>query len=451
VIHRERSRFPRLGAMLALAILLVASPAYPSGFQLMSQGARAAGMGLAFSAVADDPTAVFYNPAGLSWQDTTEVSIGGSLVSRLTGEFQGSNPYPGPVTEHEQKQSFFLPTVYANIPVIANKINVGFGVYAPYGLGFRWQNAEVFTGTPGSSPVSTSESFSGRFVAQNTFIETLDLNPVASFRVLPELALAVGLDFRFSKVMLEQNQAAINPFTNSIVDVAHVKLNSDLTDNHGWGFNAGLMFKPVDTISVGVGYHSHITVDYSGTATFKQRPSGNAALDAIVASELPAGSESATTTIKFPANLNLGIAVRPMPALTIAAQADWTEWSTFKSLDIVFADPALSIHRQNDWKDAWAYRGGVEYKVTTEMAVRAGYYYDKTPQPAADVGPLLADSTRDAFTFGFGYNTERWGVDIADIYIKFHKRDATSPNTDNFYGTYKETANVGSVNFRYRF
>ena len=51
-------------------------------------------------------------------------------------------------------------------------------------------------------------------------------------------AVAVGADYRVSKVQLERNQAAINPFTNSVVDVAHIKLNSDITDNHGWGWNA---------------------------------------------------------------------------------------------------------------------------------------------------------------------------------------------------------------------
>src|SRR5262249_34251092 len=84
-------------------------------------------------------------------------------------------------------------------------------------------------------------------------------------------------------------------------------------------------------------------------------------------------------------------------------------------------------------------------------AVRAGYYYDKTPQPIADVGPILPDSNRNGYTFGFGYNTDTWGVDVGDVYLVFKKRDATGPNTDNFHGTYKETANIGSINFRYRF
>jgi long-chain fatty acid transport protein len=419
----------------------------------MTQGARATGMGLAFTAVADDPSAIFYNPAGLGWLTHYEASVGGSLLTRTTGDFVGANPYPGAgVTEHYKKQNFLLPTTYAVLPLMKD-LNFGLGIFAPYGLGIHWENAEVFTGTAGSSPVSSS-SFSGRFISQNAVLQSTDLNPVFSYRLLPQLAIAVGADLRFSKVQLERNQASINPFTNSAVDVAHVKLNGDLLDNHGWGWNAGILVKPVDMFSFGVSYRSKIKINYDESAKFTQRTTGNAALDALVATKLPSpGSHKAQTTIEFPSTVNIGAAVNLLDSkLTISAEADWTQWSTFKTLDVVFPDvPTVAIHRLNLWTNSWAYRGGVQYKVTKEFAVRAGYYYDKTPQPAADAGPILSDSNRNVFSAGFGYNTERWGVDIGDLYIKFKDRKTPASNTDNFYGTYKEAANVGSINFRLAF
>jgi len=455
VTLRQRTRYPLFGVALAVAAFFVASPAYPSGFQVMTQGARAMGMGLAFTAVADDPTAIFYNPAGLSFQDPhAQITVGGGLISRLSSDFNGTNPYPGPVTEHVQKQNFFVPEMYASAPV-DKYVTIGIGLFSPYGLGLRWQNAELFTGGAGTSPVSSS-SFSGRFISQNAVIQTMNFNPVVSFIPLPhqvpELSMAVGFDIVYSKIMLESNQAAVNPFTNSVVDVAHVKLNGSLWDNHAFGFNTAVLWKPTDMVSVGISYRSKVVTDYDLKATFKQRPTGSAAFDALVATQLPQGVQPATTTIALPASLQMGLAVHPIQPLTVSVQFDWTQWSLFKTLDVSFTNiPGAGINRENNWHDAWAYRGGLQYMVTKEMAVRAGYYYDKTPQPASDVGPILADNTRDAFTFGFGYNTETWGVDVGDVYIKFHKRDATTPNTDNFYGTYKETANVGSINFRYRF
>lgn len=461
--HRHRIRFLQQGAILAFAAFLMAAPAYPSGFQVMTQGARAMGMGLAFTAVADDPTAVFYNPAGISWISHYESSIGGSLLSRTTGDFQGANPYPGSGrTEHYQKQSFFLPTLYAVAPLTKN-LNFGIGGYAPYGLGLRWANPEVFTGTPGSSPVSGT-SFSGRFISQNAVIKTSDLNANFSYRLLPELAIAAGAVYRFSGIQLERNQGAINPFTSAFVDVAHIKLKSTLLSNHGWGWNAALMFKPVDMLSLGVSYRSRVTVNYDATANFTQRTTGNLGFDAAVNASLvgsgvfaklgdTTGTHAATTTIVFPSTVNIGAAVHLLDkALTISAQADWTEWSTFKTLDVVFTGlPALGIHRVNNWANAWAYRGGIEYKVTKEFAVRGGYYYDQTGQPLVDAGPILSDNNRNVYTAGFGYNTERWGVDIGALYIKFKDRDTRGGNTDNFFGVYKEAAIVGGMNIRLAF
>ena len=434
---RRRKGFPRLGAALAVGIFLLARPAFPSGFQVMTQGARASGMGLAFTAVADDPTAIFYNPAGMGFLSHYEASTGGSLLTRVTGDFQGANPYPGPsATEHYQKQSFLLPNVYAVMP-LTHDLNFGLGIFAPYGLGLRWENPNTY---------------SGRFISQNAVIKSADINPTFSYRVSPQIALGFGVDYRLSKVQLEKDQAAINPFTNSVADIAHVKLNTNLTSNHGWGFNAGILVKPCDMVSFGASYRSKIRINYDLDATFIQRLTGNAPFDAKVAGQIPA-NQKATTSIEFPSTLNFGVAVNLMGgALTLAGEADWTQWSTFQTLDINFpSTPALNLHRANLWKDSWAYRGGLQYKVTKNFAVRAGYYYDKTGQPTADAGPILSDSNRNAFTFGFGYNTESWGVDVGDVFIKFKDRDTRAGNTDNFFGVYKEAANVGSINFRLAF
>lgn len=394
------------------------------------------GMGLAFTAVADDPSAIFFNPAGLGWQKHFEAEVGTSLLTKVQGDFVGENPYPGNgKTEQEHKTTFVLPTVYLVAP-LTSEINLGLGIFSPYGLGFRWDNAETF---------------SGRFVGQNVVVQTVDLNPVLSFQPVPSLAVAVGADYRLSKVQLERNQAAINPFTNSVVDVAHVKLNSDLTDNHGWGWNAGILFRPVPQFSIGAAFRSRIIVNYDGTSTFQQRLTGNSQFDGIVASQLPQGTHPVTTSLSFPETLNLGAALTLPGQFTVSGEADWTKWERFKSLDILFPDlTGRDLHRPINWKNSWAYRVGLEKKFAN-LAVRAGYYRDKTPQPVENAGPLIADNDRDAFALGFGYNTDRWGVDISDLYLKFKKLDTAGRSIDNFFGTYKEAANIFAFSLRLSF
>jgi long-chain fatty acid transport protein len=431
-----RVRFRPISVPLALLLFFAAVPAFPSGFQINTQGARAMGMGLAFTAVANDPSAIFYNPAGLGWQKHFEVEVGASGLTKVQGDFTGENPYPGSSdVEKEHKTTFVLPTLYVVAP-LTSEINLGLGIFSQYGLGFRWDNAETF---------------SGRFVAQNAVIQTVDLNPVLSFQATPAIAIAVGADYRFSKVQLERNQAAINPFTNSVVDVAHIKLNSTLTDNHAWGWNAGVMVRPIPQLSFGAAYRSKIKVDYNGSATFQQRLTGNAQFDGIVASQLPQGSHPVTTSIDFPASLNLGAALTLPGDFTVSGEADWTEWDSFKSLDILFPDlVGRDLHRPTLWKNSWAYRVGLEKKFSS-FALRAGYYRDKTPQPVSNAGPILADNDRDAFALGFGYGNDRWGVDVSDLYIKFKKLDTAGQSQDNFFGVYKEAANVFAFSLRLSF
>jgi long-chain fatty acid transport protein len=425
VRQRHRVPLPRVFLSLAILGLLVSRPAFPSGFQVMTQGAKATGMGLAFAGVADDPSALFYNPAGIAWQEHFSGQGGFGLLSRSKADFVGADPFPGEGSVGSiQKQEFLIPNVYVVVPLTAD-LNFGLAVDAPYGLGLRWNTPEIWP---------------GRFISQNAVIKSTDLNPNFSYKLFPQLAIAAGADYRFSGLQLEQNVAATNPFTQSEVDVAHAKLYSGLTSNGGWGYNAGIMWKPIPEIGVGASYRSKITVNYEGTATVIQRFTGDAVFDGLVSGQFPFGEHPVATQIVFPASINTGIGIGLGGGFTVALEADWTQWSSFKALNITFPDGALpDIDRSTAWTDSWAYRVGLEKKFG-DWAVRVGYYYDNTPQPTRDVGPILSDNDRNVYTGGFGYNTPTFGINIGGAYIVFKDRQVLTESTDNFFGVYSETA-----------
>jgi long-chain fatty acid transport protein len=210
------------------------------------------------------------------------------------------------------------------------------------------------------------------------------------------------------------------------------------------------MIRPIPEISIGASYRSSITIDYEGTATFNQLLTGNAVLDAIVASRLPQGEQAVATEIEFPATLNLGLALM-FGCTTVSFEADWTQWSDFGELLIDFENPAIpDLDRFTNWEDTWAYRVGVEQRFGNH-ALRLGYYYDNTPQPITDVGPILADNDRNGFTLGYGYNTEKWGFNVSDLYLHVNDRTVAVPNTDSFFGRYKESVNIAIASFRLSF
>jgi len=435
-----RHRRPRpLGLSLVLLFLFVATPAFPSGFQIMSQGAKATGMGLAFSALADDPTAIFYNPAGLGWQEHFSAEVGFMGISKIKGDFRGANPFPGVGSDGDQhKTTFFIPTVFGVVP-LTKDFNFGIGVFSQYGLGFRWDNP-------------TDNPWPGRFISENAVIKSVDLNPVISWRLTPAISIAAGADYRLSYVQLQRNVGTYDPLNNAVVDTAYVKLDSDLWDNHGWGWNAGIMIRPSPVFSIGASYRSSITIDYAGSATFTQLLTGNDVLDAIVRSRLPQGPQAVATKIEFPATLNIGMAFVIAKNTTVCLEADWTQWSDFNALNIDFINPAIpDLDRITAWDDSWAYRFGVEQKIGPNWAIRSGYYRDNTPQPTRDVGPILADNDRDGYTLGVGYNTPKWGFNLSDLYLIVKDRTVDVPNTDSFFGKYRETVNIAIASFRFSF
>ena len=53
------------GWIAVFSVFLLPVVAFAGGFAANEQGAKASGMANAFSAQADDPTAVYFNPAGI--------------------------------------------------------------------------------------------------------------------------------------------------------------------------------------------------------------------------------------------------------------------------------------------------------------------------------------------------------------------------------------------------
>ena len=64
------------GLILLVAVSLIfTNQVYTGGFQINEHGAKAMGMGGAFTAQASDPSAIFFNPAGLGFQKGINVLL----------------------------------------------------------------------------------------------------------------------------------------------------------------------------------------------------------------------------------------------------------------------------------------------------------------------------------------------------------------------------------------
>ena len=405
-----------------------------AGFALFEQGAKGTAMGGAFVATADDPSAMFFNPAGNAFaEDKLTLEGGGFVILRPTATFDGASPFPGDGYHAEQKKSLYAVGHGYGVLPLSKDVKLAVGFWSPYGLGVPWESPDTFR---------------GRFISQRADIRQLALSAQLAIKLSDEVAIGGGPEFRFTDVKLSKNAGAINPFTTRFVDVAHVSVISEGTPVK-MGFNAGILIKPCERLRFGIAYHSHVDVDLEGGAQFSQISSGNAQFDAAVAAGLPVGQTvAARTTIQFPSLTMFGLAYDVTPNLTLEADGNYTTWKVFDQtvLKIAGVPDTTLVH---NWENTWAVRAGILYKMSAGW-IAGGFVYDQTPQPDADTSPFLPDSNRVGGSIGAGIRAGNFEFQISSLFLWFHERTIAT-NKDNFNGTYKTFAILPGVTIKSTF
>jgi len=376
------------------------SLSFGNGFATDEQSAKATGMGAAFVAQSDDPSAVFHNPAGIVQLEGFQVSAGfSSLMPRIT--FQSSTEDPvlnatiGGRTDL-RKHAFWVPNVYATYK-INEYWSVGFGAFSNFGLSTDWP-----------------DDWPGRFSLGGTdaYLGTLSLNPVVAFRPVDWLSLSAGAVVQSLEIDLK-NKISLFP-----LDTAEPE-QTFRGETRAGGWNAGLLFWASDQIKFGMSYRSRIGHSIAdGLFTTRGIP------------ELLGGdvSTGANGSLELPAILSLGISLAPS-LLTLEFDAKWTEWSRYQKLEINL-DTGDTISYRKDWSNVWAYHVGAQYALKEFLDLRAGYIYDLTPLRVDTLDALLPSGNRWFLTAGLGIRHERWTVDAAYKYMDAENRSWNNESGD---------------------
>ena len=419
--------------LLTIGCLAISATAFASGFSIFEQGAKASGMAGAFVATADDPSAIFYNPAGIAQQRELTVLAGATFIN-FSNEFTGdrNSVYTSGTEGKYDRHTFVPPNMYAILP-IGNNLTVGFGTFAAWGLRTDWADPWV-----------------GREISKDADLKTVSFQPTIAWQTSDgRFAIGGGVEYRRGRVILSANSLELNPFTGRVVDVANTRLASDYGDDIG--YNVGVLFKASDRLRFGASYRSEMDMDLEGEADITQISTGNAQLDAVIASQLPP-DQAISTTFPFPAVAAVGVAFSPSDRVDIEFDITHMTWSRFEALTVAFeTTPSRGFTREQNWDDSSAYRIGTNIEATPEWDVRLGALYDENPQPVEAVSPLLPDSDRLGFTFGAGWHHGPWIVDGAAFILHFKDRSTEGRNPEGFDGTYETDAVLWSINFGYRF
>jgi long-chain fatty acid transport protein len=419
---------------VAVATLLLAagSPASGAGFSIFEQGTKAMGMAGAFTAQADDPSALFHNAGGLAFVDERDFAVGVTWIKGTNADFEGANPYPGNGYTAEQELLSALPPHVYYVQPINDTWKFGLGLETPFGLVTEWENPD---------------QFAGRFISTKAELQVIDVNPTIGWQINPNFGLGFGVVGRFSKVELNRNVPFNNPFTQSIIDIGRLKLESDMDNGIGW--NVGVLHKWNESFSWGLSYRSKVKVEYGGDARIGRIPTGNPQLDALLGSRVAFDTDlPVETEIEFPDQASLGLAFAITANLLLETDFNWTGWSSFDQVPITFtgtapntpADAVIPEH----WDDANNYRAGLRWTTSPTTQWRFGYVFDETPQPEEAVSPLLPDADRSGFTVGYGHTGGLVDFDLAVMYLVFDERSRDQSFDDDesgpFFGTYDTKA-----------
>lgn len=428
--------------LVLLVLLFTASTSFAAGFRLPEAGAKAMGMGFAFTAQADDPSAIYFNPAGLTQLKGQNVMVGVTYVRENGGEFTGTTPVDNNVpftsggftnqkSETQKSLNFYIPNAYYTRTTDSGNVAYGVGIFSPFGLGQEYNNK------------STSI-----FRNQITKIDlmTVVVNPTIAFKIGDVLSVGVGIDWMYGKATLEST-----PWNPALAGLQHGNVFDLELKGTGdaWGYNVGVLLKPTENLRIGANYRSPFTLRVKdGDVTLTNINPGVGATYAGVS------GTKGSATLSLPATFALG-ASYTMGKLTVNADADWTFWHSYSSLPIDFASAALpDSNAAKNWNDVCALRVGAEYRVIDPLALRIGFVYDPTPVPASTMGPELPDATRMNYTVGAGYKVGNVTIDGAFMYIDKFDRTVSNQSVatlKGFNGTWSGNAWLAGLDVGFHF
>jgi long-chain fatty acid transport protein len=426
----------RIGKVSAILVVLMfaATSAMAGGFRLPEAGAKAMGMGFAFTAQADDPSAIYFNPAGIIQLEGQNLKLGVTYVKENGGTFSGATPLTGgaSVTETQEDLDFFVPNLFWTRQASPD-FAYGVGIFVPFGLGQEYKNPD-----------------SSIFRNQITKIDlmTLVVNPTVAWRVNEFFSLGVGIDFMYGTAELKKT-----PVAPGVGNLYNSSLEGDGT---AWGYNFGLLITPSPNWKIGAAHRSGFDLDIKdGDVELRNINPAIAPLFGGGASFDTKGS----ATVNMPATTDIGVAyIRDR--LTLEVDASFTWWHSYRNLRVEIKDPRppvlVTTDSPKNWKNTVGVYVGGEYRVVDPLALRLGFRYDPTPVPAETMGPELPDADKLYYCAGLGYKLSNWTFDLAYMYVD--KQDRTESNIRlegqnpvGFNGEWTGDAHLVALDIGYKF
>ncbi len=384
----------RLTLVLASAALMPAA-AQAAGFGISEFDSVYSGRAYAGSALAESPSVVYWNPAGMTALDGLQLSLG---VAGIMPKFKYVPIEGGPGEETTSNTAVVTPPNLSITYKLFGKghrdLSVGFGVYVPYGSTFSWPDDWV-----------------ARQQIRELSLQVIELTPAVAFKLNKLVSIGGGVRIAPSNVYLRR---AVGFGTEA---EGEVELAGRGT---GVGGFAGISIGPMDGLSLAFNWRSRMRLDFAGDSNFTFAPPFDTmALDRDVEAKLI-----------LPDKVVFGLAYEILPKrLVVMGDVTYETWSTYDELKIVFIDENGVRDPKADPKDSRdivSYKAGLEYKFGELAAVRVGYLFDPYITPEEYVGAAPPDSNTHVVSLGGSYYWKWLGFHAHVLGAFFAPRESLS-------------------------
>ena len=420
------------------------SLAHASVAEVYGLGSRAIGLGGAFTAVADDFSAVYYNPAGLTAHHKAgyfrnnkglHVEVGFLYaepklrVRRLDGRpldlhHPDYDEFPGGVSSPERVSGVNLGFVFEPFDMGGllpkKSFTFGLGLHVPLQRLYWWR------------PQIPEEV---HFIFHEDYSQRMLILPAVAYKVTDRLSIGVGVNILFEidtriygPVDIPFNWADLMEGRFEI-ESGNFSMGSDFTFTLKPALVAGLLLRLPRGLDVGVTYRGELYVDDYGWTD----PILRFTFPGLSADSLPGlafGFGHSFAHFYTPHEIALGLAWRPAGPFLVSLDLTWADWSNFMERERV-SNPAPEPR----FADTLVPRIGLEHRITERITMRCGYFFYDSPVPEQRGDASDLDNDRHVFSLGsdilFGPFVASWHLQ----YHLVHTRQYRKVDPDGPYGT----------------
>ncbi|MFC1485096.1 OmpP1/FadL family transporter [bacterium] len=344
-----------------LCLLFFVSNAF-AGSVFIKPGAKATGMGGAFVAVADDATAIYWNPAGLVQLECGGVEASAYYVKKAATVSLGD-------MSMRFRTKAFLPFI-GGYKKLDDTTAIGAGIYCSGGGGGKWDYPML----------GTVDACYGFMV----------FNLSGAKAVSDVLDIGVGINVVKMKFDLKADI-----FIEEMVDI----------DADGQAIEGviGALYKPNDEFRLGLTCKTGTNIKVKGK--FKGQDYSHPS---------PLLETDVTMKYAYPFSIALGSAYNLTECLTLSGQVTYFKFSDLKN-DIDYKNNNIpDVNESMDWDDTYVIGLGANYKANDNWSVQAGIEREPSPMPKDQTDLFNVDQySYTTLTVGTEYNTEKFKVNFS--------------------------------------